>query len=41
VTRESKLFVMSAGVAATSVGLLVVREADWPTPRSGASSPSA
>ena len=26
-TRESKLFVMSAGVAVTSVGLLLVREA--------------
>lgn len=26
-TREAKLFVMSAGVAVTSVGLLVVREA--------------
>lgn len=25
-TRESKLFVMSAGVALTSVGLLVIRE---------------
>ena len=25
-TRESKLFVMSAGVALTSVGLLLVRE---------------
>lgn len=26
-TRESRLFVMSAGVAVTSVGLLLVREA--------------
>lgn len=26
-TRESKLFVMAAGVAVTSVGLLLVREA--------------
>ena len=26
-TREAKLFVMSAGVAVTSVGLLLVREA--------------
>ena len=26
-TREARLFVMSAGVAATSVGLLLVREA--------------
>ena len=26
-TRDAKLFVMSAGVALTSVGLLVVREA--------------